>query len=27
MKHATGEPVGAAALLHATEKALEVVKK
>ena len=27
MKHATGAPVGAAALLHATEKALEVVKK
>jgi len=26
MKHATGAPVGAAALLHATEKALEVVK-
>jgi len=27
MKHATGAPVGASALLHATEKALEVVKK
>jgi hypothetical protein len=27
MKHATGAPVGAAALLHATEKALEVVAK
>ena len=27
MKHATGAPVGAGALLHATEKALEVVKK
>jgi hypothetical protein len=27
MKHATGAPVGAAALLHATEKALEVVKQ
>lgn len=26
MKHATGAPVGAAALLHATEKALTVVK-
>ena len=26
MKHATGKPVGADALLHATEKALEVVK-
>ena len=26
MKHATGAPVGAAALLHATEKALRVVK-
>jgi oligoendopeptidase F len=26
MKHATGAPVGAAALLHATEKALAVVK-
>jgi hypothetical protein len=26
MKHATGAPVGASALLHATEKALEVVK-
>jgi hypothetical protein len=26
MKHATGSPVGAGALLHATEKALEVVK-
>jgi hypothetical protein len=26
MKNATGAPVGAAALLHATEKALEVVK-
>ncbi|HET8797726.1 MAG TPA: hypothetical protein VFO89_08565 [Thermoanaerobaculia bacterium] len=26
MKNATGEPVGASALLHATEKALEVVK-
>lgn len=26
MKHATGAPVGAAALLHATEKALQVVK-
>ena len=25
MKHATGQPVGASALLHATEKALEVV--
>ena len=27
MKHATGAPVGAGALLHATEKALEIVKK
>jgi hypothetical protein len=27
MKHATGAPVGASALLHATEKALDVVKK
>ncbi|HUR81384.1 MAG TPA: hypothetical protein VM733_11495, partial [Thermoanaerobaculia bacterium] len=27
MKHATGAPVGAGALLHATEKALDVVKK
>jgi hypothetical protein len=27
MKNATGAPVGASALLHATEKALEVVKK
>jgi hypothetical protein len=27
MKHATGAPVGASALLHATEKALGVVKK
>jgi len=27
MKNATGQPVGASALLHATEKALEVVKK
>jgi hypothetical protein len=26
MKNATGAPVGANALLHATEKALEVVK-
>jgi len=26
MKNATGQPVGASALLHATEKALEVVK-
>ena len=26
MKHATGAPVGASALLHATERALEVVK-